>query len=1212
MKTSYKKIYILGMIGILAITGQVLAEDLMTVKGYQHLKSDYQLVKDGYDQVPGTLITPHVKWALGKPYEQMRILVILPMEGTREAMELKERFPVEMVFIMTHAPESFGVPEKELAYYPGYRPEKLNQLALTRLSRPDPYDAILIGKMSWKAIPEPVQQLIMKRVLEGAGLVYVSPADMDERLTAAYNEKKLDADKAALTTGVPLKMLPLDDKERPLGPLEIRLGQIGQGRVMFLDYKDSVKLIGGTNHWEKKTILTPDVQSPLTPLVLDDDLYYEYYHSLLAKGILWASRKEPGMRLLEVKGDGVALARDALPASPVSFIFETGANKDAACTFHWELRNRENEVVLVQDSEAKIGSDGKFTVAPQVPRLAKGLYVLDVWVKKGGDVLGWGSANFTVSGDDLIALRLEKEAFPRSEPIRGTIQAARGLPPGARLQVELHDTYGRLVDQAQPGVENNEAKFAFLVKHPLARMYFVTASVLDKDGVVESKKVSVGLPDNTVDDYVFEMWANAGQGRVLRVEMEQVKRHGVNGYYECHAGWGCEKANRISSDNLARANFFAHLYTDNIGTGYWQKTIEEEKERYSGGLMKGKAFGRYGALLYSICEENQMSHANKDYENPKTLAEYREYMKKQFGSLEKMNSIWNSDYKSWDDLHMIELPEAKFKNRFPQYMSQELYKQDRFMISHEYLAQKVREGDPGARISIDISVGQDMDYGRLAEFVNGGWAIPEMYPFLMYRPGSVYGQDVSCNNEHEEFFKRYAPWKSLFQGGRLLFRFMILSESGIGGSDSFTPDMAEPLLCFEQSCQEVSKIQHGIGKLLIQSTKVKDPILVFYSNISALAGFLNNRETTWFESRAMFYNALDKVGLTYRAISGKELAALQYGPERKALFLPYCQAMNKAEVDSVKRFVEQGGLVIADFNPAIFDEYCRPYGKAEVLKAGEEKVCNQCGGKGSYEKAAVWQPCSKCGGAGKIVEGREVRYTGSALQEVFGQFEPMHLNSFGKGKALYLGKNLATGDLEGLALLLEKEAGVKRPFQVRNKADGPRYDSFTAAFENGKAKFFCLLGEKVTEAPDEDAFITLDKPYHVYDAVRQTYLGYTNMIQVGVVPAGAKVLAGLPCKVEDMKVEVKGKKTAPGKDMTVTAQISPKEIAGAGLCVRFDVLDPEGNRMEAYSRKVVSDTGVFELTIPLALNEKPGQYTVKAEEVVSGIKQQTEFTVQKK
>jgi len=47
--------------------------------------------------------------------------------------------------------------------------------------------------------------------------------------------------------------------------------------------------------------------------------------------------------------------------------------------------------------------------------------------------------------------------------------------------------------------------------------------------------------------------------------------------------------------------------------------------------------------------------------------------------------------------------------------------------------------------------------------------------------------------------------------------------------------------------------------------------------------------------------------------------------EAKVLLLPQSIAMSSKEVDSVERFVERGGTVVADCRTALMDEHCKSW-----------------------------------------------------------------------------------------------------------------------------------------------------------------------------------------------------------------------------------------------------------------------------------------------
>ena len=168
----------------------------------------------------------------------------------------------------------------------------------------------------------------------------------------------------------------------------------------------------------------------------------------------------------------------------------------------------------------------------------------------------------------------------------------------------------------------------------------------------------------------------------------------------------------------------------------------------------------------------------------------------------------------------------------------------------------------------------------------------------------------------------------------------------------------------------------------------------------------------------------------------------------------------------------------------------------------------------------------------------------------------------------------------------------------------------TAAFVNGTARYLCFLPERlVADPPGPETTVKLPEKRHVYDVMRQDYLGFTETFTSGAVPAVPKIFAALPCKLKSLSLITNGQQFQPGNEVKIAAVLAPAEIAGAGLCVRFEVRDSTGKPLDCYTQKVVSSTGRFEMVLPLALNEAPGRYTVVAEEIVSGLRAEVVFKV---
>ena len=1216
---------------LLAVGGTIAsAQEPMTLDHYIHHTSDYELVNQAYNQCSATLISPHVQWARNPAWGEPRLLIVMPTWTSREAVELKERFPSQVSIVMTRSHIEWSMPpeiqRKGEWNYHSADPKEVDRIALTLLNRPDKYDAIIIGKVSWKAIPETVRQLIMDRVATGCGLVYVGPSGLDERLAKLCESKASRGDAPRIAEGVPLAEFPVWNGKRRMVPGDISAAQYGQGRVVFVNYPDSGAMFQGPLIYEDKTAMTSDPAGNarrmtiapetigLTPYAEDDPLFYEYYHSLLGKAILWASRKEPEVRLAP-KSETIETDIAALPASLPLFQI-SGGKPTASCKAYMELRDRNNKVLFGRTVAIKAVESGE-EVALELPRVKTGLYMADLWLSRGGRVVNWASVPINVAGSQYIdAVVPDKEAFAKGEAISGKVRLKADLPTGAWLRVELGDTHQRIAGRADLAASGREAAFAVELKHPLSRVYAVSAAVMDSRGTLEERTTHVGVPDSSIRDFISVMWANAISNRTYNVMHEQCRRFDVDCYYD-QCLYLSEEAARKRAFVLASNNLTVETYAQHINAGGWYATMAELLHDHVDALLgRAKAYAPYGVLGHSICEENDITKTDDKWGQPKAMDEYRQWAKSQFGSLEKANRAWSTSFKKWSDLGLIGLAEAKRRDCFALWVSQQRYRQDVFMRIHEAAAAKLREGDPGVRVTLDCIGGYDFDWPRTAEFIQGGYAAGPLTPFVAYRPKPFFGEGVGCNpGQLDPFRMKYYTWKGLFDGGNLTFWWPVGLMDGLGGPSAFTADLSEPLLCFSQWCEEVKKAHRGVGALLVQSQKVRDPIVMNHSTMSYYASVLNRKDITWEDSQNMFHDALMRIGRTARELTPREMENLRYGDGARVLILPYSQSMTEKEIAAVEQFAEDGGLVVADFAPALFDEHCLPYGKPQVVNEGKETVCPKCGGKMRYEEATAtvtrWIPCPVCAGTGKIMEGREVRFTGSKLEQFFGGFTPMHMETHGKGKSLYLGKTLGNpGDWEGFARLLEQYAGLKRQFSVLDNCGNPRTDVLTASFVNGTSRFFCFLPERlVADPPGPETTVTLPEKRHVYDVLRQEYLGYSASFKSGAVPAVPKIFAALPCKLDSLSLSGSGKKFEPGDEVKINATLTPAEVAGAGLCVRFEVLGPAGKPLDCYTRKVVSTTGQFEMVLPLAINEAPGRYTVVAEEIVSGLRAEAPFDV---
>jgi hypothetical protein len=899
----------------------------------------------------------------------------------------------------------------------------------------------------------------------------------------------------------------------------------------------------------------------------------------------------------------VTVERRKLPSAPVSFTVNLTQSVRCDGSLVYELRDRQNRVL----QKGILGDFQKSaSFAPALPCLPQGTYVVDVWALQRGAVLDWASVGLVVTGEQYVAgIEPAKEYYGRTEAITGTVKWK--YPPGRGMSasVELWDTYDRLVATVKPDLRTGQFRFVPM-QHPLSRTYRLVAKAMEKGWVVDQKERWVGLPSNEVDDYQFLMWGVGLNTRANRTFMHQCRQYGVTGYYDLTT-WCPPELISESADRLARNNLLAYPYCyglwafhigppDNGGHG---GTFEEIIQRDVKAIYptRAAAYRRYGTMAYSVCEESYIERDEKKWANPKAAADYARYLQERYGDIGKLNEIWKSQFKTFEEIGTVPFMEAKTSRQYTRWMEQELYKVDRFNQVHEVIHKTIQSLDPGATVSLDCTGGMDYDWPRMAKIIHAGTQSPleSFNRTTADRFGTWFG---SYSYMLDEWVNRTLPWRYLFQGGTHLTWF----------GYAFTPDFSEPLLHLQWASEEFLEIEKGPGRLLMASAKRVDPILIMWSNPSYYASILNPLDVAWEDARGRFENMLRREGLDYRMVGAEFVdKELSYGPSQKVLVLPACQAISRQGGERIKAFAQAGGLVIADYPPALMDEYLRPYGE---VKAGGEAVfetCAKCQGTKRIEVGNVWQPCPACGGTGQTLKGGAV-LTKSSLDDLF-DLAVKGARPCGKGNALFLkGSPDQKEEWGALRSTLIERGGIAGDIEVGDALGNPRTDVRSYVFDNGPAMLLGLiLDNAYRNPPGEELTLKLKRTWHVYDVRRHQYLGETTCVQTGILPCEPKLLAFLPERMEAMQVSLAKQKYKPGDVVELKGAPLPASLKDIRFAVRIEV-SKGGKVQEAYTKNVVVQGG-FAHSIPLALNQEKGVYHAVTTEIISGYTQEVEFTV---
>ncbi len=1166
---------------------------------------------------PGSLFGPRIAWAEPYALGKLKLLIILPIDASHEAVELRSRIPADISLITpTKYDQWFDGKEGDNWISPSK--DILNNTANRLLGLGYHYDAIIIGKVRWSIIPLEIRNKVLEKVKGGTALVWISPWDVEDDLRKQMGLSEPDNSLAKkIRSTVPLGILPLDFTykktlpnsiaARRVGPLEIRIGKLGSGNVVCLDYQDR---LGEQQH--QKDFRTVHEMEPwrsysdaisLSPFVADDELYYDYYFSILGKALYHASGKTT-TAAVHAQEPLVTVERQKLPSSPLSFSIELSEQELRDWSVVYEVRDRHNRVInkgAVGNLDF-IGHTARFSLP--LPQLSQGTYVVDVWALQRGAVLDWASAALIVTDTKYLdSIQPEKEYFAHNDRIGGTVKFATPLTKDLSVIVELWDSYSRLVAIAE--LEDGNGKFEFPpIANPLSRIYHLVACVKENGFVIDQADVWVGLPNNTLDDYQVFVWANAVNTRINRKLMHQYKQNAVSGYYDLIT-WLPRELIFESADALARNNLLALPYC----YGSWnfcispKSTLENQLKSRKMEVYppRVEAYRRYGTIAYSTSEESYISRDEKAWDNPDALNDYHLYLKDRYGDIMNLNQVWGTKFNNFDDISLISFMTAKTSHQATRWMEQELHKIDRFNMVEEITFQTIQNMDPGARVSLDCQGGMDFDWPRMAKIIRAGSQTP-LAPFRadvnFYTTWTGYYPCFGAN-WIGEYMMRIPPWQKLFQGGR-----HILWWPGT----MFSADLCEPLQCTRQAIEEYRELENGIGKLLISSHKKVDPILLFWSNSSYYAGIMYPGELTWEMAREHFEYLFQRIGFDYQAVGAEFIEeSLEYSEQQRVLLLPACQAISRKGVKKIRTFAEAGGLVIADYPPATLDEYLRPYGATSTSECTFE-TCPKCQGKKRVEINMVWQACPVCGGTGQIIKGENAPNQ-SLLEDVF-DFSRQSIRKIGKGYGLFLkGSPVRREEWGAIRKSLIENASIQSDIEVQDTLGNLRTDVQSYVFDNGRAIFLGIIPDRtLNNPPGEKLTVKLKSQMHVYDVRRQQYLGKTDLLKSAILLNEAKLLAFLPERIEGLNISLSKKSGRPGDVMEISGELLPKSLKDSKMVVRIEITK-NGKIQEAYTKNL-SFNGSFTYPIPLALNQMSGNYHVKISEIISGYTQEIVYVVE--
>jgi hypothetical protein len=182
-----------------------------------------------------------------------------------------------------------------------------------------------------------------------------------------------------------------------------------------------------------------------------------------------------------------------------------------------------------------------------------------------------------------------------------------------------------------------------------------------------------------------------------------------------------------------------------------------------------------------------------------------------------------------------------------------------------------------------------------------------------------------------------------------------------------------------------------------------------------------------------------------------------------------------------------------------------------------------------------------------------------------------------------------------LARELLHAAGIEVPLTLQDaRTNVPIDDGLKVSrWRDGQSHYIGILLDKGRRVRVE-----LREGGHVYELARRLHFGQTDVAEVDMRDRPYALLAVMPYRVEALQIELSAAQR--GQPLSVSIRLSGVQQPVRHV-VHLEIRRPDGTLNLPLTHNVVLKNGRWQGTLPLALNDPTGTWTITARETVSGV-----------
>ncbi|NCO38574.1 MAG: hypothetical protein COZ06_22595 [Armatimonadetes bacterium CG_4_10_14_3_um_filter_66_18] len=1150
------------------------------------------------NSLASTLITPHKEWAKGYVNGPVRALFFVytgAYDGTwedtgtrvRQVVELGQRFDLQSDAVLF-----CGTGNKWV-----FHGLKLGEDRARRLLA-KPYQLYVLAGFGMDKLPAEFQYLILKQVAQGAGLLCCGPGASDYLAP----KRLIDPTPAPLVQGVPA----LDAK----APAQtVSAYRLGKGRGVWLKY-DTQSL----------------VPAPEFSRVGLREL--DYRMLLVGRAALWAASREGEVSVTTVLGDTPFVARQADAQTAGDVVVTNTGTKPLQATVSLALcRASDGLKTSLPDRAVDLVAGQACPVAVNLPRLRAGEYFLDAVVKSKRGMEACGAAAFAVESDfGVESVTVAQSFVERGEALKGAAALRGTSPADAVLRIRFRDSYDRVLSQQEfkPAAGQSEYPFEYR-PDAFATLEMRAQAVLLAGGQeVELKEALFTVPKRRQNQFNFVMW-DAGMDALGYYAWRQMQEAGYNVCLLGSLGAQRKQPAVLRACDASIAPYSTRILDPKDEQGQMQPVCwndDPAATTYVQGIVGNQKFLReQGVFVYSLGDEGVTKGCCV---SPACIAAYRKYLAAQYETIDRLNASWGTTYKAFDEVDLLDhsdnMENAAATTCSPRWYDRQAFARYNLMQFVGRFVRTYQGLDPQALTGFEGTGGFGDDYDAILGTNEFYGPYPDIGDDILrsVAPKQLVSSNWMGYSKTGDALSD-AAWRMVMKGKNSIWYWM---WSGIGNWRGYLRPTLDFWPAIDDLTQEMCPVKEGLGDLLMQADMAHSGIAVFYSLPSALScqlehskEFLNAQTVHERWTQLTYDLGLDFRYLTSGLLEQGALTNAQF----KAIILPMTQALSAEEAATIRRFAEQGGTVIADVRPGMFDEHCKP--------ATPGLLDDLFGIRRTGRGKALDAPVTLTASLGqrkldlqlaKVKLDAEVEAAAGQALATADKTPALIVNTVGKGRAILLNFQLLTDKPEDtstararrLLRFLYDAAGVRGAVSVASPKGEPLPLTETRVWQDGDALVFGLWRQMenawfspkggTAAGKPVSARVTLPAARHLYDLRAHKYLGSVNRLDTQLRWGRASFFLASPYKLGAPKIALSAQ--TPARGQTLTASLSLDIPAGTKErhSLWVEVSDPSGRRPLWGQQVVVLQGGKGQVQFHTALNDPAGKWRVKATELFSG------------